>query len=280
MLIAPAPLAIPISTANPPTEAVASEAAQKTPITRPPATSDNPNTRSSTDSNEQPKGLQDSNKENAQVETRQEGSAQDNEEQKQQNRQEQREQAIERQEIESLKKRDREVRAHELAHAAVGGQFAGSPQLTFKTGPDGKRYAVAGEVAIDISRAASPEATLSKMNQIKRAALAPANPSSQDRSVAAAANQIANQARVEIRQQAVQENQSPETSEKPELTIGSNKSESSDETNSTQRESRSQNRQIFNPVAARIASSRLNQRIIASGALDDPSQQSIVSRSA
>src|SRR5690606_18669390 len=49
-------------------------------------------------------------------------------------------------EVLELSQRDREVRSHELAHAAVGGQYAGSPSYSFTRGPDGRRYAVAGEV--------------------------------------------------------------------------------------------------------------------------------------
>jgi len=280
MLIAPAPIAIPVNTANPPTEAVTSEAAQKTPITQPPATSDSSNTRNSTESNDFNRVQQEANKEAEQVGTKQENASQDDnsqeEQQQQQNRQEQREQAVEQKEIEGLKRRDREVRAHELAHAAAGGQYAGSPQLTFKTGPDGKRYAVAGEVAIDISKAASPQATLNKMNQIQRAALAPAEPSGQDRAVAAKASQLANQARVEIRQANVDESKASESAQ------SSEDDESSSQVASREAdESRGQGgREVFNPVAARLAASRLNQRIYQSGALDDVNQQALLSRNA
>jgi hypothetical protein len=48
-----------------------------------------------------------------------------------------------------LARRDREVRAHEQAHAAVGGSYAGAPSYTYSRGPDGQRYAVGGEVSID-----------------------------------------------------------------------------------------------------------------------------------
>lgn len=101
--------------------------------------------------------------------------------------------------IDSLQLRDTEVETHERAHAAVGGQHAGSPSYSYKTGPDGVKYAVSGEVSIDTSRVAGdPQATLQKAKQIKAAALAPAEPSSQDRKVAAKADQMATQARNEI----------------------------------------------------------------------------------
>ncbi|RMD95152.1 MAG: hypothetical protein D6814_13635 [Calditrichaeota bacterium] len=106
----------------------------------------------------------------------------------------------EKKEVEQLKKRDREVRAHELAHlAAAGGYALGGPQFTFKLGPDGKRYAVGGEVPIDVSEVPdNPEATLQKAQTIRRAALAPANPSSADRAIAAKAMAMAAKARQEL----------------------------------------------------------------------------------
>lgn len=110
------------------------------------------------------------------------------------------------QEIAALAARDREVRAHEAAHAAVGGQYAGSPSYTFRRGPDGVNYAVGGEVSISTGGVpGDPEATLRKAQQVQRAALAPADPSSQDRRVAARAAQLAQQARVEISAQAAAE---------------------------------------------------------------------------
>lgn len=104
-------------------------------------------------------------------------------------------------EISELSQRDREVRAHEQAHASVGGQHAGAPTYSFERGPDGKRYAVSGEVGIDVSAVPNdPEATLQKMEVVRRAALAPAEPSAQDLSVAATAQAQAAQARVELAQ--------------------------------------------------------------------------------
>ncbi len=101
--------------------------------------------------------------------------------------------------LQSLKSRDREVRAHELAHASVGGQYASGATFTYEKGSDGVLYAVAGEVAINTSTIqGDPRATLEKAQVIQRAALAPADPSSQDRSIAAAAAAMAQKARVEI----------------------------------------------------------------------------------
>jgi len=114
---------------------------------------------------------------------------------------EQRQLEAELQQIQKLAERDREVRAHEQAHSSVGGEFAGAISLSTERGPDGKSYAVAGEVAIDISKVANdPQATLDKSQTVRNAALAPADPSSQDRRVAALANQMAVEARADIEQ--------------------------------------------------------------------------------
>lgn len=104
--------------------------------------------------------------------------------------------------IRDLARRDREVRSHEQAHQTVGGQHAGAMKLDYTTGPDGRRYAVSGEVPIDLSPVpGDPEATRAKALQVRQAALAPSEPSNQDRAVAAQATQLALQAQVELRQQ-------------------------------------------------------------------------------
>lgn len=91
--------------------------------------------------------------------------------------------------------RDREVRAHEQAHARVGGQYAGQPTYSYQKGPDGKQYAIGGAVQIDVSPIADdPDATISKMEVVKSAALAPAEPSSADRQVASLADALRAQA--------------------------------------------------------------------------------------
>lgn len=104
--------------------------------------------------------------------------------------------------VDELAARDREVRRHEEAHARVGGQYAGQPSYTFQVGPDGKDYAIGGEVPIDIAPVAGdPEATIAKMAVVKRAALAPAEPSGQDRRVAAMADAQSLAAQAELRAQ-------------------------------------------------------------------------------
>ncbi|WP_049824332.1 putative metalloprotease CJM1_0395 family protein [Desulfurivibrio alkaliphilus] len=102
-------------------------------------------------------------------------------------------------EVARLQQLDSQVKAHEMAHLAVAGPYArGGASFTYTTGPDGKKYAVGGEVSIDTSREPSPEATIRKMRIIRAAALAPADPSPQDRKVAAQADAAMTEARREL----------------------------------------------------------------------------------
>lgn len=102
--------------------------------------------------------------------------------------------------LEKLKERDKEVRQHEQAHQAAAGELAsGSANYEYKIGPDGKRYVVGGNVKIDTSKVPDdPEATVEKAQKIKRAALAPTNPSPKDRQVASAATRMEQQAKSEL----------------------------------------------------------------------------------
>lgn len=104
--------------------------------------------------------------------------------------------------IRQLEARDAEVRAHEMAHLAAAGQYARGLSYTYQTGPDGKQYAIGGEVGIDTSEVPNdPQATIDKAMVIQRAALAPAEPSAQDRRVAQAATQMMAEARFELAEQ-------------------------------------------------------------------------------
>lgn len=102
--------------------------------------------------------------------------------------------------VEKLKARDQEVRVHEQAHvAAAGPHFRGGPNYEYQQGPDGNKYAVGGSVQIDTSPVpGDPSATILKAQQVRRAALAPAEPSSTDQAVAAKASQMEAQARKEL----------------------------------------------------------------------------------
>lgn len=101
-------------------------------------------------------------------------------------------------EIAQLKQREQEVIAHEAAHKAAGGQYAGATSYTYTTGPDGQKYIDGGEVSIHTPATDDPEEALKIAETVHRAALAPANPSSQDISVAASALQDAAVARAEM----------------------------------------------------------------------------------
>nr|WP_281494867.1 putative metalloprotease CJM1_0395 family protein [Marinobacter sp. S6332] len=114
-------------------------------------------------------------------------------------------------ELTELKARDREVRAHEAAHQAAGGQYAGAMSFSYQRGPDGAQYAVGGEVSIDISPVnGNPQATIEKMRVVRSAAMAPAEPSGQDRAVAAQAMQIMLQAQSELASEGESSNPSSE----------------------------------------------------------------------
>lgn len=101
--------------------------------------------------------------------------------------------------IDKLQQTDRAVRAHEQAHIAAGGGLVrGNASFTYKTGPDGKQYAVGGEVSIDTSPGRTPVESIEKARTIRAAALAPADPSPQDRAVAAQAARIEAEAQQQI----------------------------------------------------------------------------------
>ncbi len=128
---------------------------------------------------------------NQQIQGRGEGDGENagNDEQGREQQGQQQQQQQDEQRVRELARRDSEVRAHELAHQSSGGQYASSPTYEYQRGPDGKRYAVGGEVQIDTSLVSgNPQASLAKMETVLRAALAPAQPSAQDRRVAAQAS--------------------------------------------------------------------------------------------
>ncbi|MEM7606799.1 MAG: putative metalloprotease CJM1_0395 family protein, partial [Myxococcota bacterium] len=114
-------------------------------------------------------------------------------------------------EVERLRQRDREVRNHELAHAAAAGPYGGPPRYELERGPDGTMYATGGNVRIDVSPVpGDPDATIRKMRQVRRAALAPAEPSAQDRRVAAPAAAEEAKARSALRRTQAQERETRE----------------------------------------------------------------------
>ncbi|WP_051279755.1 putative metalloprotease CJM1_0395 family protein [Chitinilyticum aquatile] len=101
--------------------------------------------------------------------------------------------------VREMQATDRKVRQHEQAHlAAAGGLATSGTNYTMETGPDGMRYAVAGDVQIDVSPGRTPEETLRRARAIQAAALAPADPSSVDRAIAARAASMEQEALMEI----------------------------------------------------------------------------------
>ncbi|GHF15762.1 hypothetical protein GCM10017044_07460 [Kordiimonas sediminis] len=131
--------------------------------------------------------------------------------------------------VQALKARDREVRAHEGAHKAAGGALTGAVSYDYQVGPDGRRYAVGGSVDIDTSAVqGDPEATIAKMRTVQAAALAPAKPSGQDRSVAAAASAAIRAAEAEL------------SAQEPEDTDPASESETSDAGGPEERTSRAE----------------------------------------
>lgn len=146
-----------------------------------------------------------------------EGAEQSARERELERQREQQEQA----EIRELAARDREVRMHEQAHAALGGRHAGAPRYEYQRGPDGVSYAVSGEVPIDTSKVPNdPRATIEKAQQIRRAAFAPQEPSDTDRRVAAEAARMENEARAELRREQAEQVRGGDEADNPRDDVG------------------------------------------------------------
>ena len=111
------------------------------------------------------------------------------------------------QQINKLRATDQKVRQHEQAHlAAAGGLGVGGASFQYQRGPDGKNYAVSGEVQIDVSPGQDAKSTIEKARHIQAAALAPSDPSPQDLAVAAAAAQMEARAMAELSRQQSDQN--------------------------------------------------------------------------
>lgn len=138
----------------------------------------------------------------------------------------------EQQKVKEMKERHEEVRVHENAHKSAGGQYAAAPTYTYETGPDGKRYITDGEVSIDIGEEKDPQATIEKMQIVKRAAMAPAEPSGQDRKVYQEANQKEAAARQELAEDKKEE--AKEKQEKAKESLNGQSDKSADTNNKSQ----------------------------------------------
>ena len=108
--------------------------------------------------------------------------------------------------VSELQAADTNVRAHEAAHMAAGGGLTSPASYTYERGPDNKMYAVAGEVGISTSEGNTPQESLNKAQTIRRAALAPSDPSPQDLKVAAQAASMEMSARAQIMQEKMAQN--------------------------------------------------------------------------
>lgn len=112
--------------------------------------------------------------------------------------------------VAKLQQRDSEVRTHEASHIAAGAGLTSGADFTYQKGPDSKMYAVGGEVEIDTSPGRTPQETIQKAQQIKRAALAPSNPSPADLKIAtnAASMEVSAKAQMQQLQQDSNNNES------------------------------------------------------------------------
>lgn len=170
-------------------------------------------------------------------------------------------------EVRQLASRDREVRQHEAGHAAVGGQYAGAPRYEYQRGPDGRLYAVAGEVSIDTSPVLNdPAATLEKAEVILRAALAVAEPSAQDRAVAARASALAAEARAELAQLARTERETSVSGE-PALPSEPSAAEKQREEQQAQKEKQGDSLQDYSATLQEVNQrlAEVHQRLIDAG---------------
>ncbi len=109
-----------------------------------------------------------------------------------------------------LQSRDSEVRAHESAHQSGGGA-TGAASFTYQQGPDGKMYAIGGEVSISMKGGSTPQETIANARAVMAAAMAPADPSGQDQAVASAAAMMIAKAEQQIAQEKQEEFDGKET---------------------------------------------------------------------
>lgn len=179
-------------------------------------------------------------------------------------------------EVRELAARDREVRAHERAHAAVGGHYAGAPRYEYTRGPDGVSYATSGEVSIDTSKVpGDPRATLEKAQLIRRAALAPAEPSPQDRQVAAEAMRLEAEAKAELIAQQREEMQAERTDSEEDEAPSRAEAEGSEESSTNRREAAEREEQARKERAREFAETSarnidINRRLIEIGLIEPP----------
>jgi hypothetical protein len=89
--------------------------------------------------------------------------------------------------LEKFKRTDAQVRSHEQVHATIG-QTTAPISYNYQQGPDGKMYAVGGNVRFDTSIPDDPKAAAFKLDQIAKAASAPTDLSGADTMIANQSN--------------------------------------------------------------------------------------------
>ena len=184
--------------------------------------------------------------------------------------------------VTELQAADTNVRAHEAAHMAAGGGLTSPASYTYERGPDNKMYAVAGEVGISTGEGNTPQESLNKAQTIRRAALAPADPSPQDLKVAAQAASMEMSARAEILQEKMAQN-SQNTNNSNETSAGNSNVNSTENSNVNSAENSTENSRIPSinqpsstggyyaaisdpAISSQIASN--NQKSVISGSID------------
>ena len=113
--------------------------------------------------------------------------------------------------VNDLASRDAEVKMHESAHQMAGGGMTGAASYTYQQGPDGKMYAIGGEVSISMQGGSTPEETIAKAKQVAASAMAPGSPSGQDFSVATSARMMEMKAQQQLSKEKQEESQGIQT---------------------------------------------------------------------
>ncbi len=112
--------------------------------------------------------------------------------------------------VSELQSRDTEVHTHEAAHQS-GGAATGGATYTYQQGPDGKMYAIGGEVSISFQTGSTPQETIINAQTIIASALAPTDPSGQDMAVASSAMIMMMKAQQQLAQETLEKVQGQET---------------------------------------------------------------------
>lgn len=86
---------------------------------------------------------------------------------------------------------DKGVHEHEMQHYLLAQPYARPPEYFYVIGPDGRRYAVSGLTPFDVTPIPGDnDATIRKLEALVRAAMAPRDPSNEDRRVASTLEQL------------------------------------------------------------------------------------------